>query len=337
MSHILQARFARTRGGVGLCQTIARTMMAGALALLCSLVAPRRAAAQETAVRPMTLHVGFTRSSFRNVNASDATAAFRVFAQTAARKRGFSLETDARLFGSAEDCQAEIRKGNVNMVILDTWDYLEMDIQSTMEPLFAPLEDGTTFREHLVLTRRGSGLTTLADLRGKNIMVLEGMGGNLSLAWLDSLLFAQHLESNENFFGKLEPVPRPAGAVLPVFFGTKAACLVDRAAFQVMSELNPQVGSNLVVTAASEPYLENILCLSRSGWLPQDRLDLIKTIGELHLEPSGRQILELFKLERIVPFKDEYLNTARKLRAGSRKLVAAQTNIRPDPESRRER
>jgi phosphonate transport system substrate-binding protein len=269
----------------------------------------------------MTVHAGFTIANFRNVTANDATAAFRVFAQTAAQKHGYQMDIDARIFDSPEACEAEIKKGAINMAILGTWDYTGMDIQPAMEPLFVPLEQGTVFWEHLLLTRRGSGLKNLADLRGKDLTVLERNGGYLSRAWLDGLLLAQHLGTKETFFRRLEPVAKPTAAILPVFFGTKPACLADRAAFEIMSELNPQVGSNLVAIAVSEPYLETVICISRSGWASKrTRQDLIQGIAEMNIEPSGRQILELFKLDRLVPFKDEYLNTVRKLRAASGSL-----------------
>ena len=83
-----------------------------------------------------------------------------------------------------------------------------------------------------------------------------------------------------------------------------------------MSELNPQVGSNLVILAVSEPYVATITCLSKSGWnSARARQDVIDAIAELHLEPNGRQVLTMFKLEQVVPFKEEYLDSARKLRA----------------------
>ena len=245
-----------------------------------------------------------------------ATAAFRIFAQTVARKRGYQLDTEARLFESPAACEAEIKKGTINMAILDTWDYLDMNPQSVMEPVFVHREQDSIFKDYLLLTRRGSGLTALADLRGKELTVLEGKGGNLSRAWLDSLLWTDRLGSKETFFSKLDPVVKPAAAVLPVFFGTKPACLVDRAALQIMSELNPQVGSNLVILAVSEPYLESIICLSTSGWASDKaRQDAILAIAELHIEANGRQILQLFKLNQMLPFKNEYLDSARKLRA----------------------
>ena len=295
--------------------------MAMSFALLCFLVTPGRISAQEAGLQPVTVHMGFTPSSFRNVNASDATAAFRIFAQTAARKRGYQLNVDARLFDNAGACEAEIKKGGINMAILDTWDYLGMHLHSVMEPLFVHLEQGSVFKNYLLLTRRDSGLSGLADLRGKDLTVLEGKGSSLSRAWLDRLLLAQHLETKETFFRKLEPVAKSTAAVLPVFFGTKPVCLVDRTVFEIMSELNPQVGSNLLIMAVSDPYLENITCLSRSGWPSLEaREAVIQAIAELHLDPNGRQILELFKLDQLVRFKDEYLDTARKLRTGNETL-----------------
>lgn len=291
-----------------------RAFVAAFAGLLCWLAVTCSASAQQNGLTPLTLHFGFTRSSFRNVNVNDATTAFRIFAQTAARKRGYQMEVTVRLFEKPADCAAEIKNGHINMAMLDTWDYLGMDIQSNMEPVFVEVEQGAIFKEYLLLTHKDEGLTNLASLRGKDLMVLEGKGGNLSRAWLDWLLMQNHFDPKELFFGKLEPMGKPAAAVLPVFFKTKPACLVDRTAFQIMAELNPQVGQNLVATAVSDPYLENITCISRSG-RPSEKVrkDLILGISELHLDPCGQQVLELFKIDQLVPFKEEYLESARKL------------------------
>ena len=104
-----------------------------------------------------------------------------------------------------------------------------------------------------------------------------------------------------------------------------------------MAELNPQVGSNLVITAASELYLENITCIRKSGW-PSERArqDVIQAIAEFHLEPNGRQILELFKVDQMMPFKDEYLTTARKLRASGEVLRQRDLANLPGSQIRRE-
>ena len=287
-------------------------------AILCWLAGPPLVPAQETPRQHISLHVALTRLSFRNVNESDAKAAFRIFAQSAGRKRGYDVDAEVRLFDNPAECEAEIKKGTVQLAILDVWDYLGMDINPAMEPMFVHLEQGSVLRNYLLLTRRGNGLTNLASLRGRDLTVFEGKGGNICRAWLGRLLLTNHLEPMETFFSRLEPVTKPATAVLPVFFGTKTACLVDRGGLQIMSELNPQVGSNLVIVASSEPFLESITCLSKAGWASEHtRQDVIKCLEDLHLDPEGRQILLLFKLDRLVPFKNEYLDSARTLKAAS--------------------
>jgi hypothetical protein len=91
---------------------------------------------------------------------------------------------------------------------------------------------------------------------------------------------------------------------------------VDHFAFDLMRELNPQVGHELQVVASSEPYVENVLCLSDTGW-PSDKAkaDIAGVLADLHLEPAGQQILTLFKVGQLIPFQEAQLETVRQLRA----------------------
>ena len=271
----------------------------------------------ETVRQHFALHAGYTRSSFRGVNLNDASVALRIFAQTTALKRGYDMEVDVQFFESPAACEAAIRKGAINLAILDAWDFLDMNIRPLMEPVVVHMDQGSVYKNYLLVTRKGGGMTNLAMLRGADLLVLEGKGGNISRAWLDHLLSAGQLGTKETFFRTLVPVIKPTEAVLPVFFGSRPACLVDRGAFQLMVELNPQIGQTLVILAVSDPYLESVTCMSHSGW-PSERTrrDLIKAMLELEHEPSGRQILELFKVDRLVPFQENYLDTVQQLRTG---------------------
>jgi hypothetical protein len=119
----------------------------------------------------------------------------------------------------------------------------------------------------------------------------------------------------------MESVGKPSAAVLPVFFGKKQACVVDESGFDVMTELNPQVGKGLQTVAVSEPLVDGVLCLNSSGWSSETyKQDVIKALGELHLEPAGQQILTLFKTDQLIPFQEKYLETARNLWARHERL-----------------
>jgi ABC-type phosphate/phosphonate transport system substrate-binding protein len=129
------------------------------------------------------------------------------------------------------------------------------------------------------------------------------------------------LGSLERFFGRVDVVGKPSSAVLPVFFGNKHACLVDKLGLEIMKELNPQVGTKLQVVAASEPYADNVLCLSKDGWASEThKQNTIRALAELHLEPAGQQILTLFKVVKLAPFQEQHMDTVKKLRMRYEKL-----------------
>jgi len=180
------------------------------------------------------------------------------------------------------------------------------------------------------VSRTGPG--TLADLRGKDIVVLSSKSGNVSLVWLKVLLFENGLGPPETFVKTVETGTKPSATILPVFFGNKAACLVDRLSFKTMIELNPQVGATLAPIAVSDLYLDSVTCISRVGY-PSDRAreDFRRQLRELHLKPAGRQILTMFKVDRLVPFKEEYLDGVRRLLAKSDQVKISDPAQAPGP------
>jgi ABC-type phosphate/phosphonate transport system substrate-binding protein len=91
---------------------------------------------------------------------------------------------------------------------------------------------------------------------------------------------------------------------------------VDHFSFDVMRELNPQVGKDLQAIATSEPFAENVICLSNTGWdSERARTGMIEILADLQSEPAGRQILTLFKVGPMIPFQETQLDTVRQLRA----------------------
>lgn len=275
-----------------------------------------RPVVQTAELTPGILRVGFGRSIFLGVNQNDAQAAFKAFLETVGRKRGYRLELRTEIFDDGPSLAAAIRDGTITLASIDSWSYLAMNLRGTAKPFFVSTEKAKPGKKYVVLTRQESGLKTLDDLRGKEIVELDSANANLGRPWLETLLLEHGLGTPESFFGAVEVVSKASAAVLPVFFGKKHACLVDQSGFEVMKELNPQVGKSLRVVAISETFVNNIICLSETGWsAEQYKADVVQALGELHLEPAGQQILMLFKSDRLLPFQEDYLDTVRRLRA----------------------
>lgn len=267
-------------------------------------------------LRSFELRVGFTKSCFLGVNRNDAEASFKAFLATVGRQRGYDVRSEVRIFEDTPSFEAAINRKEIHLAIIDSWQYVSMDIQKVMDPYFVPMAKDDVGRDYMVLTRQGSGLNTLQDLRGKEIARLEMGSATMGQPWLETLLMMNGFGALERYFGRIEVVGKPSSAVLPVFFGNKHACLVDKLGLDIMVELNPQLGSKLQAIASSELYADNVLCLSKDGWTSETyKQDTIHALAELHLEPAGQQILTLFKVAKLAPYKEQYMQTVKKLRA----------------------
>jgi len=270
-----------------------------------------------------TLNIGLSRASFPDLNPKDVELSFRVLVEIIARKHGYSSRSVIHIFDRSQEFEAAMKRGEIQVAAVGSWEFSDMDITAAMEPAFVHVEQDKVGLDYVLLTRHEAGMNSLKDLRGKEALVLESSTCRLSTPWLDTLLWDEKLGTREAFFRKLEMVRKPSAAVLPVFFGKSQACVVDRLSFQVMMEMNPQVGRVLQVVATSPPLVSSILCVNRKGW-PSDkyREDLVSVLRDLHLGPEGRQILMMFKVARLEPFREDQLGSLRELRAKHRRMGA---------------
>ena len=282
--------------------------------LLAGIVAPRSATAGDS-VTVLDFEVGLTRSAISNVNANDARAAYSALLNTAARNRGYRVKSEATIYDDTAAFAAAFREGRLHLATLDTWQFLELEREPNLRPYFVAAAHGHVGRKYFVVVRKGNGLRTLADLPGRSVLCLESIRNNVCRSWLETVLPADPAGPASAFFDSLESAAKPTTAVLPVFFGQKAACIVDEIGFNLMKELNPQVGTALEVIATSPVYTDIIVCLGEQPWLgpPEAKADTVRAMTELGADVAGRQVLALFKISGLVPFSDDHIATVRAL------------------------
>jgi len=170
------------------------------------------------------------------------------------------------------------------------------------------------------------GLATISGLRGKTLAIQTDCRADLGRMWIDVLLHESGLGPADRFFGSVSSVSTPSAAVLPVFFGKTGAAIVDRASFQVMNEMNPQIGSRLRVLAASSSLITGVMCVDKRQI--SYRADLMQALRDLHQTADGRQILLVFKSDRMKPLSREDMEPVRTLCAKYRLIPGKTTAAR---------
>ena len=289
-------------------KALSKALVTGVALLAIFVTGVPAAFSQSGARKSIKLHIAFTRSSFIGVNEMDAKAAFKVFAMRLGEKRGYDVTPYVSIFDDVAALATEIGRDTQDLVILDTWDYLTYAPFTNMPIEVVPIEQGVLAEPYLLLARADRGISNIADLKGKHVIVLENCNANNGQHWLRTELLALGFADPHAFFQSMEIEEKVSQVVLPVFFGKADACVVDRSGFVIMSDMNPKVGKTLASVAQSEPVLDSICCVRRSGWeQEQHRSDLLAALEEIPEDPAGKQIMTLFKFVDVKPFEDHYL------------------------------
>lgn len=278
------------------------------------LAAVARCFGSDSPPAPIPLRVGMPRAAFSNLNEADAAAAYRTLIITAARRRGYDVKPELVAFDTLPALEAAVLAGDVQVCLVGSWQLLETRIAEVTDVAFVPSANGRVRRKLLLLAQRGGRIRQVSDLRDASVLLLRDSHVNLAGRWLDALCLRAGLDLAAAAVQRLDIVGRPNAALLPVFFGTSDACVVDEDSYAAASELNPQVRTKLSPIAESPALLDSVICINRQGWFSHvHREDLIRSMAELDREPSGRQLLTMFRMDRLQPYTPELLDSVREL------------------------
>lgn len=258
------------------------------------------------------LRVAFSSRMFPDINESDARAAIKVWAQTLGRENGIPVDPHPRILTGVPDCVDAFRSNEVDAISMTIDEYLETEAVMPLGFLFGGLTQNELDVEYVILTHCDSKFERIEDLRGQRLVCLENPRMAMAQIWLDTELRERHCPGANSFFESLKIKNKLELVVLPVFFKSADACLVDRAGFKTMVELNPQLGKKLRVIASSQEILPVVFCF-RADFSEARRDRLWAVFRQIHLSPAGQQILTVFHSERLVEVQQNALTSARNL------------------------
>ena len=255
-------------------------------------------AASSPPVTRETLRLGFTYSMFGGVNENDAKASIKALAATVVRERNVPADPDPLLFNSTEAIAAAVRAGDVDAIGITTEEFQELVREVRFDRYMMSVRNGDPTEEYLVLVRRDTGLTDLASLRGKRLAVFASPRMALAPIWLDVALTTAGLPPYPEHCGSVTEFTKLSKAVLNVFFRQADAGLVTRHGYATMTELNPQLGVQLVVIAAS-PAMVPAMFAFRTDLAPGLKEDSVRAMASLHTSLAGQQVLTIFQVGQV--------------------------------------
>jgi ABC-type phosphate/phosphonate transport system substrate-binding protein len=161
---------------------------------------------------------------------------------------------------------------------------------------YAVQHGSTTKTKYVVLVRRDSGITSLAGLRNKKIIIPSGH--RVGQRFLDVELMRDGLPDTEGIFSELRHTRETNAAIVNLFFGQVDAALVTDFSYQVACELNRQIPDALQIIRTSEPLIHMLVSV-RKDFPPQIVESLLPFTKIFDNSPRLRYLQKTFLFEGV--------------------------------------
>jgi hypothetical protein len=226
----------------------------------------------------------------RDLNRSDVRAALEVWTEELMRK--FHVPSEVRFYSDIAVLRHDFDTGEVNLVIADAMTFVRHFKPEELASGFtAKLPSSASL---LLLGRPNGG--GLAQLAGKRIARLED--DEVSSTYLETLCLKRIGKVCAEVPVTMVPVPNNHQAVSRLLFNQVDFALVNQHGYETAIELNPQLrkAGELVEKLSFETQFFGFF---NSKVSPEFQRFALRTIDTMHLEPRGRQMLDVFKTDRV--------------------------------------
>ena len=268
--------------------------------------------------RDKQLVVAFSPQSFYNVDPRDASGAARVWINNADHRLKSTTESKVIFFDTQLEMESALARNNIDILVSIAEEFIQMRDTYKLSPVLSTDYGKNFYDELLLLVHSDSTITGVEQLRGKCLRIEVGQKGTVPMKWLNTILMSKTSGSTREFFGSISEFPKASQTIMPVFFGKCDACIASRTSLETMTELNPQIGRKLRILERSPGFATGIISV-RKDILNRRRDTMVEALRDINEDIKGKQVLTIFRINRLIPFRAEHLASLEKLLRGNRK------------------
>lgn len=282
-----------------------------------SLFAPEISAQDNGQIKKDLVRMGALPTMMMDVDLKDANAAFKIWTDSFVKKlktrKIYDFTFEYTMYEKVESLEKDIKSGYINYFNVSAKAYFDMNLGDE----FIPFLSGTNspnekFVHYLLITSNDNSSTDIKQVLGKKINISRSNESQFGSIWIKSLL-RDELGAKDFKSVNFQTINQNENEdLLSVFFGKSEYALVSDITFDVACELNPAVKKKIKIIRSSDHLLNGVFVYRRNM-----NKNTIKVIQEIVLdmpkENEGKQILSLFKIQKIVPITQDDLYESEKV------------------------
>jgi len=302
---------------------------AAGVCALCLLLPALAGSAPDTRKIPDSgdITLGYMESTFFGMETEEARNIVQYWTDRAHKSNYPGAAAHVEIFRDIAGMEKALREGKIDIVSTVSDDFVRLRKRAPLLPIMLSGYRGGIHQKMVVVVRRDRGIREWKDLKDKQIVIAGEKVHSIHLTWLETLLMREGYRTPRDFFSSVKEIDQPSQAILSVFFRRSDACLTSLRSFDLAVELNPQVGMEMFAIAKSPDMATGVISV-RSDFDPGDKEKLIEAFRSMDGNPAGKQLLQLFRVDHFVPFREEYLESVKKMVREHDLLSAKMTTAR---------
>jgi len=262
---------------------------------------------------PPFFNIAFSEKIFVNINQNDAAALTKVLTENLLEHSPITFRTGTpNIYSSVEEMEEAIKNEKNDLYVLLPAEFLQLEKLGLLEPIAVAARNNSVYDVFHLIVSKESNIKELKDLKGKKILIGYSVSDDNPHIWLNNLLSSNRLGKMEKYFKAIEISDKSLPVILKVYFGQADACIISEDNLNLATEMNPHLAKKIITIETSEPILRSILA-DRKSKSEENKKLLLDNLLNLDQSAEGKQILTLFKIDKLVPFKKDYLETSYKI------------------------
>jgi phosphonate transport system substrate-binding protein len=217
-----------------------------------------------------------------------------------------------KYYDSEEEILKDFLENNLDYMVINPIYYLKNQKELDMDILsyWSVRKYKTKFQKMVIVVRKDSGINTVNDLKDKTVMLKnDNYMGKISLD--KAILESKHI-SSDTYIKDFYYVSRDSTAVLKTFFSKVDASIVSQSAFDIVADMNPAVNKSLKIIYKTDSIFIPMLSIINKNISLELMKKLKKVLENFHLSVDGKNILTLFKMNRLDILEYKELDDLRK-------------------------
>ena len=248
----------------------------------------------------------YSKELFCNTKTEDAIAVTKIFTEKVKKQNGIEDEAEIVICKNDEEL-IDATKTNFDFVLSTTVALVRLLKIGNVKPVLVNQTQGSYGFVYYLVTRKDKNINHLSDLKNRKLNILARSDGQTPSLWLEKILRDNKLPVKNRFFEEITFDYKPTNILLPVFFNKLDAAVITKESFDVMCELNPNIKKDLNILATSKTLLFGVLSFDTKSKNKEREKFIYDILTTMHNDADGRQFLSLFSLDKIIPYKEEYL------------------------------